>query len=270
MPRKVFISFLGTTDYFPSMYYRGRKFCSGMEKYVQIAALEGFKYSQEDYMRAFEDEIVSYMRDEYKDTSFTLQTNLSIQMLVKIAKANHRREDMEYMQLGEFEQYKESRNFSRLEEPGNIELLYMDEVKANLDRQKAEVVYDEICRSDLPKDIMDPDVIKDQISKWEFVRIQFESTGLPISENDLRLTQLKDRLSVLEHPTSLEVGTVIDASCTAVKKARIEGYDYDIQLTVPRGINADSIVGKKVEVKIKQISKIGKIVQLEFLNLKEL
>lgn len=40
MGRKVFISFLGTTNYFPSKYYRGKKFCSGMEKYVQIAALE--------------------------------------------------------------------------------------------------------------------------------------------------------------------------------------------------------------------------------------
>lgn len=40
MSRKVFISFLGTTDYFPSMYYRGKKFCSEMEKYVQAAALQ--------------------------------------------------------------------------------------------------------------------------------------------------------------------------------------------------------------------------------------
>jgi len=40
MPRKVFISFLGTTDYFPSKYYRGKKFCSGVEKFVQIAALQ--------------------------------------------------------------------------------------------------------------------------------------------------------------------------------------------------------------------------------------
>ncbi len=40
MPRKVFISFLGTTDYFPSRYYRGKKFCSDVEKYVQIAALQ--------------------------------------------------------------------------------------------------------------------------------------------------------------------------------------------------------------------------------------
>ena len=40
MPRKVFISFLGTTDYFPSRYYRGKKFCSEVEKYVQIAALQ--------------------------------------------------------------------------------------------------------------------------------------------------------------------------------------------------------------------------------------
>lgn len=40
MSRKVFISFLGTTDYFPSIYYRGKKFCSDVEKYVQIAALQ--------------------------------------------------------------------------------------------------------------------------------------------------------------------------------------------------------------------------------------
>lgn len=40
MSRKVFISFLGTTDYFTSMYYRGKKFCSAEEKYVQIAALQ--------------------------------------------------------------------------------------------------------------------------------------------------------------------------------------------------------------------------------------
>ena len=40
MSRKVFISFLGTTDYFPSRYYKGKKFCSEVEKYVQIAALQ--------------------------------------------------------------------------------------------------------------------------------------------------------------------------------------------------------------------------------------
>lgn len=40
MDRKVFISFLGTTDYYSSQYYRGKKFCSGEEKYVQIAALQ--------------------------------------------------------------------------------------------------------------------------------------------------------------------------------------------------------------------------------------
>lgn len=40
MSRKVFISFLGTTDYFPSRYYRGKKFCSDVEKYFQIAALQ--------------------------------------------------------------------------------------------------------------------------------------------------------------------------------------------------------------------------------------
>ena len=40
MARKVFISFLGTTDYYPSKYYRGKKFSSEIEKYVQIPALQ--------------------------------------------------------------------------------------------------------------------------------------------------------------------------------------------------------------------------------------
>lgn len=40
MARKVFISFLGTTNYYSSEYYRGNDFCSKEEKYVQIAALE--------------------------------------------------------------------------------------------------------------------------------------------------------------------------------------------------------------------------------------
>lgn len=56
MSRKVFISFLGTTDYFPSMYYRGKKFCSKMEKYVQIAALQYLQRSS-----TWTDEDIAYI-----------------------------------------------------------------------------------------------------------------------------------------------------------------------------------------------------------------
>ena len=56
------------------------------------------------------------------------------------------------------------------------------------------------------------------------------------------------------------------ANCFANKKVHIEGYNYDIQLTVPKGYDANSIVGNTIEVAIKQISKIGKIVQVDFIK----
>lgn len=48
MARKVFISFLGMTDYYPSCYYRGKKFCSDEEKYVQIPAIK-YLHSKENW-----------------------------------------------------------------------------------------------------------------------------------------------------------------------------------------------------------------------------
>lgn len=232
----------------------------------QITSLKGLKYPIEEYLKAFEEEIVSYIRQEYKDEAFSMQNDESIQMLVKIAEATHQKEGMQHMQLGEFEQFKESRNYSQLTEPSQIELLEMDDVKANLNRQRAEILYDEFKKTVIPKDVKDPEIIKEQIVRLEFVKEQYDLCGAPSAEIDLDLSQLKVRLNVLESPTQLSVGETISAQCIANKKVRIEGYDYDIQLTVPKGYDADSIVSKNVEVRIKQISKIGKIVQVEFLK----
>lgn len=232
----------------------------------QITALKGLKYSPEEYLKAFEEEIVSYIRQEYQDDEFSMQNDKSIQMLVKIAEATHQKEEMQHMQLGEFEQFKESRNFSQLTEPSQIKLLDMDEVKANLNKQRAQTLFDEFRKTNIPKDEKNPEVIKEQIARLEFVKEQFDICGVPSAEIDSFLSQLKGRLFVLENPTQLSVGETKSALCTANKKVRIEGYDYDIQLTVPKGSDADSIVSKNVEVRIKQISKIGKIVQVEFLK----
>lgn len=232
----------------------------------QIMALKGLKYPIEEYLKAFEEEIVSYIRQEY-DEEFSIQNDESIQMLVKIAEATHKKEDMQHMQLGEFEQFKESRNFSQLTEPSQLELLDMDEVKVNLNRQRVQTLYDEFRKTSIPKDETNLEIIKEQIAKLEFIKEQFDICGEPSAAIDIELSQLKGKLFVLENPTQLSVGETMTALCIANKKVRIDGYDYDIQLTVPKGSNADNIVSKKVEVRIKQISKIGKIVQVEFVNL---
>ena len=232
----------------------------------QIVALKGLKYPIEEYLKAFEEEIVSYIRQEY-DEEFSIQNDESIQMLVKIAEATHKKEDMQHMQLGEFEQFKESRNFSQLTEPSQLELLDMDEVKVNLNRQRVQTLYDEFRKTSIPKDETNLEIIKEQIAKLEFIKEQFDICGEPSAAIDIELSQLKGKLFVLENPTQLSVGETMTALCIANKKVRIDGYDYDIQLTMPKGSDADSIVSKNVEVRIKQISKIGKIVQVEFVNL---
>lgn len=230
-----------------------------------ISRLNGLKYSVEEYLRAFEDEIVSYIRKEYNDESFSIQEDKAIQMLVKIAESTHLKNDMEHMGLGEFEQYKESRNFSQLEEPSEIKLKSMEEVKSDYVKQRAYSILEELRDVPSPKNIDNPDFIKEQITKWESVKEVLENNGLPTTAVESMLTQLKERLFILENPTTFNVGDTVKAKCFAPKKVRIDGYDYDIQLVIPKW-DADKIVGKEINAIIKQISKAGKIVQLEYIG----
>ena len=172
---------------------------------------------------------------------------------------------MEHMGLGEFEQYKESRNFSQLEEPSEIKLKSMEEVKSDYVKQRAYSILEELRDVPSPKNIDNPDFIKEQITKWESVKEVLENNGLPTTEVESMLTQLKERLFILENPTTFNVGDTVKAKCFAPKKVRIDGYDYDIQLVIPKW-DADKIVGKEINAIIKQISKAGKIVQLEYIG----
>lgn len=63
-------------------------------------------------------------------------------------------------------------------------------------------------------------------------------------------------------PTDLKVGQIVAAECIKEKCVKISGYEYDIQLTIPKGHNASEYVGKSFNVEIKQISKAGKICQV--------
>lgn len=62
--------------------------------------------------------------------------------------------------------------------------------------------------------------------------------------------------------TDKKVGDVVMATCTSSKRVRIDNIDYDIQLVLVNTIKPCSLIGKKIEVEIKQISKKGKIVQV--------
>ena len=133
-------------------------------------------------------------------------------------------------------------------------------------KMKALRLYDEVKAQNVSTDERDPEVIRQYLNKLEEARLQLQPFGIATPELEERFTKLKTLLNVLENPTQLTVGTTTNSICIAPKKVRIEGYDYDIQLTLPKGMDASSLAGKQLVVKVKQISKIGKIVQVEFIK----
>ena len=65
-------------------------------------------------------------------------------------------------------------------------------------------------------------------------------------------------------PTNLKVGDEVMSKCVGRKKVRIENIDYDIQLVVPRNTDPDTLINREINVIIKQISRAGKICQVDF------
>ena len=63
-------------------------------------------------------------------------------------------------------------------------------------------------------------------------------------------------------PTLLKVDDIVDAYCHNKKKVRIKNENYDIQLVLPKDVDAEQLVGKSFKVKVKQISKAGKVIQV--------
>ncbi len=64
-------------------------------------------------------------------------------------------------------------------------------------------------------------------------------------------------------PANLNVGDIVSAKCIEMKKVMIDSYDYSIQLVLPKYSAAKISTGTTIKVRIKQISKAGKICQVE-------
>ena len=67
-------------------------------------------------------------------------------------------------------------------------------------------------------------------------------------------------------PTTLKIGDIVKAKCVKLKIVRIENHSYDIQLIAKTVDNPFDLVEQEFNVKIKQISKAGKIIQVEYFD----
>ena len=67
-------------------------------------------------------------------------------------------------------------------------------------------------------------------------------------------------------PTKLKIGDIVEAMCIEKKVVRIKKHPYNIQLVINNLDNPYDLVNLKVKVKVKQISKVGKISQVEYIE----
>ena len=101
-----------------------------------------------------------------------------------------------------------------------------------------------------------------------FVKLRFTPSSVleEQAKAEKMAASFKEKISLANDvnfvPTNLNVGDIVDAYCHKKKSVRIENVNYDIQLVVPKGVDADQLVDKAFKVKIMQISKVGKIVQV--------
>ena len=72
--------------------------------------------------------------------------------------------------------------------------------------------------------------------------------------------------SISYTPTKLNEGDIVSAKYTEMKKVMIDSYDYSIQLVMPKYHNTQISIGTTLKVRIKQISKAGKICQVELIK----
>lgn len=90
------------------------------------------------------------------------------------------------------------------------------------------------------------------------------SNALKYYEKDIKVSpSVQQNTEENYTPTTLSKGDEKSASIVGTKRVRIEGYDYDIQLVMPKYDKRHFSVGTNLKVKIKQISKSGKITQVE-------
>lgn len=92
--------------------------------------------------------------------------------------------------------------------------------------------------------------------------------ALETIENVIKTRQEKKVIEEIQTitPTTLQIGDIVDAKCIEKKRVSIEGCNYDIQLIVSKAENPEELINKQLRVKVKQISKSGKIIQVDYLE----
>lgn len=70
-----------------------------------------------------------------------------------------------------------------------------------------------------------------------------------------------------KQPTSsLNIGDIIEGTLIAPKRVKLKNIDVEVQCIIPIGTNSSNLLNNTIKVKIKQISKAGKISQVELIS----
>lgn len=67
-------------------------------------------------------------------------------------------------------------------------------------------------------------------------------------------------------PTNLKVGDIVNAYCHKKKSVRIENANYEIQLVLPKWVAPERLVGNVFKVEVRQISKAGRVCQVQLVE----
>lgn len=107
----------------------------------EVSLSKDFKYSKEEYEMEFNKEISCFLQQKYR----AMATEQSLKQLVSIASAVHSIDDMVQMSFEEYEQFKEDRNMSILNEPQRQINILIDEqvafeskIKERQEKERAE------------------------------------------------------------------------------------------------------------------------------------
>ena len=110
------------------------------------------------------------------------------------------------------------------------------------------------------------------LSLMGFVKLRYilpeeiERQEMAVKSQEKIKARILSNNSVDSGSICFSIGEIVDAVCTDCKKVKIEGVPYDIQLVLPKGTDPEHFVDNIVKVRIKQISKVGKICQVEYVE----
>lgn len=79
-------------------------------------------------------------------------------------------------------------------------------------------------------------------------------------------SELVKNENVVASSADLKYGDIVNVRCIKPKVVRVDGHEYDIQLILPKTQDSNALVNKNFNARIKQISKAGKICQVEYVG----